>query len=88
MEKSYVTMEQKVCVVCTKEYDTNALLLDKRLKPVFDMHTTTGFGMCSKCEALREKGFVAMVGCDPEKSGNPEKTCEPEDAYRTGKDKG
>jgi hypothetical protein len=85
MEKSYVTLEQKICVVCTKEYDTNALLLDKRLKPRFDMHTTTGFGMCPEHEKMAADGYVALVACDPERSTVRDNHTKPQDAYRTGR---
>jgi len=43
--KSYVTMEQ--CCLCGKS--TGSLLLDKRLRNVFDSHTVTG-NICPKCE--------------------------------------
>lgn len=40
--KSYVTLEQKICVVCGRSYDTGSLLLDKRLRERFEHHTITG----------------------------------------------
>lgn len=30
MDKSYVTLAQKMCIVCDKTYDSGELLLDKR----------------------------------------------------------
>lgn len=85
MEKSHVTMEQHVCVVCGKPFDTGALLIDNRLRQVFDRHTKTGWGMCPEHQRLKDEGFIAFVGCDESKSprmanGN----MSPEDAYRTG----
>ena len=84
--KSYVTMEQKVCKVCTEKYDTGALLLDKRLKEVFDTNTTTGWGMCPTCETAKANGYIALVGIDPDKSdiNTDTNTLKPKDAYRTG----
>jgi len=41
MSKSYVTLEQHICVVCAQPFDSGTLLLDQRLRPKFDMHTVT-----------------------------------------------
>jgi hypothetical protein len=85
-DKSYVTMERKVCIVCGKEYETNALLLDKHLRNKFDKHTTTGFGMCEEHKKLEEDGYIALVECDESKSKVDENgTIKPENAYRTGR---
>lgn len=85
MEKSYVTMEQNLCVVCGKTFDSGAILLDTRLRNRFDMKTLTGWGMCSEHTKLRDEGYVALIGCDEslstlEANGN----LKPNDAYRTG----
>lgn len=45
MEKSYVTLA--LCPICREE--SGELLLDRRLKPVFDMHTILPTGVCKKC---------------------------------------
>ena len=84
--KSHVSLEQRVCIGCATTYDTGALLLDKRLRATLERHTTTGWGLCPEHRRLHEQGFVALVECDPEKSGNPNAgaTVKPEDAYRTG----
>lgn len=78
-DKSYVSMETKVCVVCGKEYETNSILLDRRLMDSMHRHTCTGWGMCEEHEKMRADGYIALVGIDPEKSkgdmSNP---------YRTG----
>lgn len=85
MEKSYVTLERQVCPACGKEHDTGVLLLDPRLKPVFEMHTITGWGVCLECKKQIDDGRVVLVECNPEKSGNPSGNLKPEDAYRTGR---
>lgn len=84
--KSHVTMEQNVCIVCGKEFDTGNLLIDKQLRQRFESKTVTEFGMCPKHQKLKDKGFIALIGIDPKKSeelmnGN----IKPESAYRTGK---
>lgn len=85
-DKSYVTLEQHRCVICGKDFNTGALLLDKRLRARFDMHTLTGMGLCPEHQKLYDDGYVALVECDEQRSGlRPDaKTLRPEDAYRTG----
>ena len=82
--KSYVTLEQHVCVVCTAKYDTGALLLDRRLRDSFEHHTVTDWGMCPNCDALREQGFVALVECDPKQTRINAGIVQPDEAYRSG----
>lgn len=84
MEKSHVTLEQRVCQVCAKAYDTGALLLDRRLQPRFDRTTVTGFGLCADCEKLHQDGYIALVAIDASKSKVSGDRIQPEDAYRTG----
>ena len=82
MSKSHVSMEQKVCLICRQTYDTNAILLDTRMRDSLECHTVTGPGQCSECEAMNAKGYVALVGAtgdDP--SGD---TMQPADAIYTG----
>jgi len=87
-DKSYVTMEQKACVVCGKTHDTGALLLDRRLRERFDHKTVTGYEMCDEHGKLKDAGYVAMIACDESKSRNvPRKygpSCKPSDMHRTG----
>jgi len=83
--KSYVTMEQKCCIICGKEYDSGALLMDMRLKERFEMHTVTGYGMCEEHEDLRKRDYIALVGVDESKSIVGTDTIKPENAYRTGR---
>lgn len=81
-DKSHVTMERHVCKVCCERFDTGSLLLDQRLRPVFEHFTTTGWGLCPKCLKLKDDGYVALVGC---KNSPPEgKMLGPEEADRTG----
>lgn len=85
MDKSYVTLEQNVCPVCGKTFDTGAILMDKRLQDRFDHHTTTGFSLCPEHQAQADDGFIFVVGCDESKSKRqPNGLIKPQDAYRTG----
>ena len=82
--KNFVTMEQNVCQVCGKTHDTGNLLLDLRLRPLFEMNTVTGFGMCKECNKLHDDDYIALVGIDETKSTVTGNIVKPEDAYRTG----
>lgn len=66
--KSYVTLEQHVCTVCDKPFDTGVLLLDKRLQERFDRKTVTGYGLCEEHQKMKDDGFIALIECDPSKS--------------------
>jgi uncharacterized protein YbaR (Trm112 family) len=56
MDKSYVTLA--VCPICKE--DTGTLLLDRRLKPTFEMHTMTP-EPCDKCrEQYLSKGVLLL----------------------------
>jgi hypothetical protein len=85
-DKSYVSLEQHLCVVCGTPFDTGNLLLDKRLRASMKHHTTTGWGLCPEHQKLFDDGFVALVECDPQRSGGPSAGhMKPEQAYRTGR---
>lgn len=84
-DKSHVSLERHVCLVCGSVFDTGAILLDKRLRPSMEHYTTTGWGLCPDHQRLFDKGFVALVECDPHRSGSPSGNLKPEQAYRTGK---
>ena len=86
-DKSHVSMEQHVCLVCGVAFDTGAILLDKRLRASMERHTTTGWGLCAEHQKLADDGFVALVECDPQRSGSPasNSNLKPEQAYRTGR---
>ena len=82
-DKSFVTLEQRVCQVCGCEYDTNALLFDTRMRDRFDRHTVTGWGMCPEHTNMYERGMIALVEVDNDPSlGSRLKQ---ESANRTGK---
>lgn len=85
MPKSYVSLEQRVCRICGKPFDTNAILLDTRLRDRFDQKTVTGFGLCPDDKQKIDDGYVALVGIDEKKSERlPNGTVKPEGAWRTG----
>ena len=86
-EKSYVSLEQRVCLVCGNSFDTGSLLLDRRLRASMERHTTTGWGLCPEHERLRSEGFVVLVECDPQRSGlrSSYGLMNPGQAYRTGR---
>ena len=80
--KSHVSMEQKVCLICRQTYDTNAILLDTRMKDSLERHTITGPGTCKECVAMNDKGYIALVGAsNPSSDGDK---LQPEDATYTG----
>jgi hypothetical protein len=86
-EKSYVSRERCVCVVCGAEYDTGALLTDKRLRARFEHYTTTGWGLWPEHRRLFDDGYVALVECDLERSGASAQTnvLKPGQAFHTGR---
>lgn len=89
MEKSYVSMERKVCPVCGKEFDSGAILLDRRLKNSMERYTTTGYDMCEEHTKLWKDGYMALVVVDETKSKASDVKdkvyrMQMEDAYRTG----
>ena len=84
-DKSHVSMEQHICIVCGKPFDTGSILLHKRLRQVLERHTVTGMGMCPEHAALRDQGYIALIECDPSKSKIAGDTVKNHnDAYRTG----
>lgn len=85
-DKSHVSMEQHVCTVCGKQYDTGAILLDKRLRKSLGPKTLTGWGMCPEHQAKYDEGYIALVECDRSKSGafSGSETIRREDVWRTG----
>ena len=70
-EKSHVSLEQHVCLVCGVTFDTGAILLDKHLCASMRRHTTTGWGLCAEHQKLSDDGFGALIECDPQRSGSP-----------------
>ncbi|SFN99786.1 hypothetical protein SAMN05443579_101213 [Variovorax sp. PDC80] len=84
-DKSHVSLEQHVCLVCGVPFDTGNLLLDKRLRASMERHTATGWGLCAEHQKLADEGFVALVECDPQRSESSGGRLKPEQAYRTGR---
>lgn len=83
--KSYVTIEQKICPVTGKTFDSGALLIDKRVQNSFEKNTVTGWEICPEVREQVDKGFVALVEIDESKStvsNNGNYT--PENVWRTG----
>lgn len=83
MDKSYVSMEQKMCPVCGKVFDSGSILMDTRLRNSFERTTTTGYQLCEEHEKLKGE-YIALVVCDESKSRPSGSTMKLEDAYRTG----
>lgn len=83
--KSFVTMEQRMCSVCGRTYDTGAILLDQRLRERFERHTVTGYGLCPEDQGKYDAGFIALVEVDPTKSNVTGSIMQPENAHRTGR---
>jgi len=81
MSKSYVTLEQKLCFFCGNKYDTDSILMDRRLKDSFDMHTIAGWGKCPECKKLAEI-HVCFIEC--KNTGNKQ-TLTKEEMNRTGR---
>ena len=86
-DKSHVSLEQHVCLVCGTRFDTGGVLLDRRLRASMERHTATGWGLCPEHQKLSDDGFVALVECDPQRSGSPVGggRVKPDQAYRTGR---
>ncbi len=85
-DQSQVSLEQHACLVCGTAFDTGAILLDKRLRASMERHTATGWGLCPEHQKLADDGFVALVECDPQRSGSQAGgRMKPEQAYRTGR---
>lgn len=86
-DTSHVSLEQRLCLVCGAAFETGALLLDQRLRASLRRHTTTGWGLCAEDQKRFDEGFVALVECDPQRSGSMAGATrmKPEQAYRTGR---
>lgn len=84
MDKSHVSLEMKVCIVCGHKYSAG-VLIQKNLRPTLERETITGYGMCEDHEKLHKDGYLALVGIDPTKSEIlPNGNVKPEGVYRTG----
>ena len=70
-DKSHVSMEQKVCPVCQKTFETNAILLDRRLQKSLHRHTITGFDLCPEHAKQKDERYIFLIGIDETKSMHP-----------------
>lgn len=68
MTKSYVTVEQAQCPVCLDIFDTGAILMDRQLKPAFEVHTMTHHAPCAMCRGNLDTGFVALIESDAQRN--------------------
>jgi hypothetical protein len=87
-EKSHVSMERQVCLICTTEFDTGAILLHRRLRPCLERYTVTGWGLCVEHQRLFDDGFVALVECrlsQGAESGAAAEAIDPGHVRRTGR---
>ena len=86
-DKSHVSMERCVCLICGIHYDTGAILLDRRLRASMERYMTTGWGLCPEHRKMHEQGYIALVECDLEKSEqlSADDRAKPEGMYRTGR---
>jgi len=57
MDKSYVTLA--LCPICQKE--SGELLMDKTLKPTFEMHTIVPTSVCKECKETYLKKGVMLI---------------------------
>jgi len=81
-DKSYVSIEQKVCPACGKNFDSGSILLDRTLSKSMNGKTVTGFEICNECN---KPNYVLLVGIDSNKSTfSPNRNINIENAYRTG----
>lgn len=85
-EKSCISREQGVCVVCGRSCDAGGMVFDCLFGASMERCTVTGWGLCPKHLVLHVQGYVALVECDPERSGNPRAgdMLFPERVHRTG----
>ena len=86
MEKSYVSIEAKVCPVCgkTHTHDTG-ILIDRWMRNSLEHETITGYGLCEEHDRMFKEGYIALVEVDESKSDiTKDDTIRPENAYRTG----
>lgn len=82
--KEFVAMEQKVCPVCGKRYETGAILINRRLKKVFeDRYALTGTAECDDCKKFLDNGYVALIVIKNKESETKDRM-KMEDADRTG----
>lgn len=65
-DKSFVTLEKHQCMLCLTLFETGALLLDKTLRDRFEKFTVTNHGVCPKCQAKIDEGFIGFIQAGPD----------------------
>jgi hypothetical protein len=61
VDKSFVSIENKVCPICLSVHSFNCgILLDRRLKDSLDSTTITGYGYCEDCSS-HLKDYIAII---------------------------
>ena len=71
-DKSHVSIEQHICLVCGAAFETGSILLDRRLRASMEHHTKTGWGLCPEHQKL---------------AGSAHMRCEPSERNRRKKEK-
>ena len=83
--KSHVAIERAVCPICGITYDTDTVLLDKRMKDSLENPMPpTHYAPCKEHQELLEDGYIALVGVNEELSTIVDGKIDQEGAYRTG----
>lgn len=80
--KSPVGIEQHQCLICLKNYDTGAILLDQLMRDRFDHTVVTGHGHCPKCQGLLNDGMIALI--EAADGAIPKGSTAPVDTPRSG----
>lgn len=87
---SWVGIERAMCPVCGKTHTPTgaAVFLHTRFSKVFPPSghaKPTRYALCEEHQKLYNDGYVAVVGCDEDRSAHKGDRCQMEDAYRTGR---
>lgn len=86
-----VGMVHDLCPCCLKKHNESIIIPTRLNKKTCDGikeadGKAVGFSICTECEELADKGYVALIGIDPAKSNKSSKgTVTLEDIWRTGK---
>lgn len=85
-DKSFQSLEQSTCIVCGCKCESDLGKMDAQLRDLVQQLGIAKCSLCPACRAFRDQGFIALVECDPEKSGNPKtgQRLMPEEVHRTG----
>lgn len=84
-DKSYVSMEKHICLVCARSFETNTIIMNSRLRPTLERFTVTGWGLCPEHKKLFDDGYLAIVAVDESQSDKePDGSIRPNGAYRLG----